>query len=133
MKPPAVSEYTRFVTDQSPTTDLLQQLIRSFCTPYPPDARAIFPGQISSKMRTKLEEKERKYNLQVEKDCETLIKHIQSQWPCPTPSTTELASDLLVDIFSAIEHIQPEWLRLYENLQLSHYLSQVKVLDCSQR
>lgn len=84
-------------------------------------------------MRTKLEEKERKYNLQVEKDCETLIKHIQSQWPCPTPSTTELASDLLVDIFSAIEHIQPEWLRLYENLQLSHYLSQVKVLDCSQR
>lgn len=122
--------YTHFESNPRPTVDYLRQLIKPFYIPYPPDERSDFPGQIAGKMRRKLEEAERKYNRQVESDCQTLAELLQRQWPCRVPTTTGLPGNLLVNVSGALERIHPEWLRLFENWQLCEHLDKVQqILD----
>lgn len=118
--------FTHFRYDQTPTLDYLQHLIKPFGAPYPEDERSLFPGQIATKMRRKLELTERNHSRQVESNCKALAEFFLGQWPCRELSLKGCPSGLLVDISKAIEAVRPEWRRLFQNFELSRHLDEVQ-------
>lgn len=123
---PQWPSFTHFKYNQTPTLDYLQHLIQPYGTPYPEDERSLFPGQIATKMRRKLELAERTHNRQVESDCKALAEFFQEKWPCQELSLEGFPSGLLVNSSEALEKIQPEWLRLFQNFELSRHLDEVQ-------
>ena len=130
LDPPEWPSYLHFRHMHNPSIDYLVLLIKPCCVPYPNDERSNFQLNISSKLRKKLEAAERRHEQQTESDCEALAKFFLDQWPCPEPMTEGFSTPPLIDLPQALEVIRPEWLRLFQNMQLSHYVERVQhVLD----
>ncbi|KAK2766241.1 hypothetical protein FQN54_007757 [Arachnomyces sp. PD_36] len=123
---PQWPSYTHFKHNQAPTIDYIQHLLQPFGEPYPGDERTLFPGQIATKMRRKLELAERNHNQQVESDCKALAEFLIAQWPCQELTIEGFSSGLLVNAPEALEKIQPEWLRLFRNFELSQHIDEVQ-------
>jgi hypothetical protein len=130
LDPPKWPSYLHFRQIHNPSVDYLIQLIKPCCVPYPGDERGTFHFNVSSKQRRKLEAAELRHEQQTESDCKALAKFFLDQWPCSEPMSEEFFKPGLVDVPRALEIIRPEWLRLFQNMELSHHLQQVQlVLD----
>lgn len=118
--------FIHFRYGQTPTLEYLRDMIKPYGASYPEDERSLFPGQIATKMRRKLELAERNHNRQVESDCIALAEFFQGQWPCQELSLKGCPSGLSVNASGALEKVQPEWLRLFQNFEFSRYLDEVQ-------
>jgi hypothetical protein len=130
LDPPKWPSYLHFRQIHNPSVDSLMQLIKPCCFPYPVDERSTFGLNLSSKLRKNLEAAELRHEQQTESDCKVLAEFLLDQWPCPEPTSEGLPQHLLVDVPRALGIIHPEWLRLFQNMELSHHVQQVQsVLD----
>ncbi|KAK8186362.1 hypothetical protein BC567DRAFT_189406 [Phyllosticta citribraziliensis] len=127
IKPPMWQSYSHFRHGQVPSVNYISQIIGSFRTPYMCDGeRAFIPN---AKLKRK---KELEHHQKSERDVSLLAKFFVQQWPCAEPTVDKLTSSqsLLVDVFRALEVIRPEWVRLFQNWELSEYIARVQqVLD----
>ncbi|KAK3984329.1 hypothetical protein QBC44DRAFT_388524 [Cladorrhinum sp. PSN332] len=126
---PLWSSYFNFRQDSSPNSEDLVKLILP-CRVQPPkhDFEA-FGMLISAKQRRKLQADKDAHEIRGENDCCQLAKFFLAQWPCQQPQLSGLArDDLLVDVTAALEAIQGEWLRLYQNTELSSHLKEVQAI-----
>ena len=127
---PDWSTYTDFKYNHLPAADHFRQLVDGCRTPYPGDVRDHFQVHISHKMLKKLQNEQHKHEQQTEKYCKTFVESLLQQWPCPKPSHVASGETPLFDELEAISIISPEWLRLYQNLDLSSFVEKVqRVLD----
>lgn len=128
--PPKWPLYIHFRHNQIPRVEYLVQLIKSCHIPYGGDERSTFQFNLHAKQRKKLEATELAYEQLQENNSKLLAQHLLEQWPCLEPSLEGFASSALIDTAQALEIIQPEWERLFQNWELSRHLSQIQnVLD----
>ena len=126
LDPPKWPLYLNFRPTDTPSADYIIKLIKPCCVPYPSDERSTFQSSISYKLRKKLEAAELRHEQQIENDCKVLAKFLLEQWPCPEPASEGFPTLLSVDVPQAMEIIRPEWLRLFQNMELSQYVQQVQ-------
>ena len=81
---------------------------------------------LGGKQRRKLEAIEQAWKQSVEDDCKVFAQFLLDQWPCQQPSTTDFAHVVKIDVEKALQAINPEWLRMYKNLELSKWVNQVQ-------
>ena len=130
LEPPIWPQYTHFRYNQTPTAEYLVQLIRPCCLSYPSDERSIFLGTLGTKLRRKLEIAQRTHDQQIENECRVLAQCLLDQWPCLEPTIDDSLELPLVDMARALDIIRPEWLRFFQNMELSCHIEQVQcVLD----
>lgn len=123
--------YIQFRQNKAPHRDYLLQYVKPYCVPYAGDERSTLQYVLSSKQRRKYEVAELAHEQQTEDDCKALAQFILDQWPCSEPKAEGFSRSVLVDVDRALEAVLPEWQRLYQNLELSHYVQRVQqVLDC---
>jgi hypothetical protein len=133
LSPPKWPAYSQFRQNQVPRIDYLLQLMKSCLVPYRGDVRSTFEFNLDPKQRKRLESAELAHEKQQEADSKALAEFLLKQWPCPEPTIEGLPTSipLLVDVGKALQVIRPEWLRLFQNLEHSDYVTQVqRVLDC---
>ncbi|KAK4183027.1 hypothetical protein QBC35DRAFT_545071 [Podospora australis] len=128
---PPGSSYFDFRPNSMPQLDGVTNLLLPFRKPMPEDERDELFAYLTAKQRRKLKSDSDAYERRAHDDCRFLAKFFLAQWPCPELSISGLPrNDLLVNVSGALEIVQPEWTRLYQNLQLSLHLVQVQeVLD----
>jgi hypothetical protein len=132
LSPPKWPTYSQFRQNQVLRIDYLLQLMKSCLVPYRGDERSTFAFNLNAKQRRKLESAELAHEKQQEADSKALAEFLLKQWPRPEPTIEGLpmSTPLLVDVGKALQVIRPEWLRLFQNLEHSDYISQVqRVLD----
>lgn len=133
IEPPRWPSYTNFRLNHSPTVHSLMQLTKHCCVAYPGDERSTFGNSLTSKMRSKLEAAELAHEQRAESGCKALAQFVLEQWPCPKPTVEGFTSPPLVDICQAVNVIEQEWQRLFQNSELSAYMQQVQsILDLHQ-
>ncbi|KMU80413.1 hypothetical protein CISG_02264 [Coccidioides immitis RMSCC 3703] len=126
LDPPQWPNYAHFSFQQAPTIPYLKQLIKPFSTQYKGDERRLF--KLSNKTRRRLERLQHEHESQVENECNLIAECLIKQWPCREPNTNSIPSTLLVDVPGALAAVRPEWLRLFQNMELSDYLEKVQVI-----
>ena len=130
LDPPKWQSYLHFRPNHIPSVEYLVQLIKHCCVPYPGDERSMFQSSLGSKLRKKLEAAERAHRQQTESDCNALAQSLLDQWPCPEPTVEGVSQPLLIDVPRAFKIISSEYLRLYQNMELSNHIAQVQpILD----
>ncbi|TVY94359.1 hypothetical protein LAWI1_G000351 [Lachnellula willkommii] len=131
LTPPTWPLYEDFKQNQVPRMDDIQQLMKRSLVPYKGDELYNLEFELSAKLRKKYKALERAHEQQQEVDMRQLGDFLLKQWPCPAPSIEGFtASVLLLNIAQALDAIRPEWLRLFQNFELSLHISQVQeVLD----
>lgn len=127
---PAWPVYKGFKEKEIPQAEYLQQLMQLSLTSYEGDKLSKLDLNFPAKQRKKFDALQRAFEQQQEKDSKMLADFLLHQWPCPEPTIEGFTKSVLLDIQQAMEDIRPEWLRLFQNLGLSRYVSQVQdVLD----
>jgi hypothetical protein len=97
--------------------------------PYPGDERSDPKSKLYYRQREKLQAIEQKYLEDQQRDAKILAEYLQKQWPCAEPNLDNfLTASLLIDTGTVLEIIQPEWTRLFQNMELSHYLSKIQLI-----
>ncbi|KAF7513901.1 hypothetical protein GJ744_006515 [Endocarpon pusillum] len=130
LDPPKWQSYSHFRPNHIPSVGDLVPLVKHCCVPYHDDERRVFQGSLGSKMRRKLEAAERAHEQQTETDCNYFAQFLLAQWPCPEPVIEGFLQPLLLDVPRAFKIISSEYLRLYQNMELSQYIAQVQpILD----
>ncbi|KAI9644579.1 hypothetical protein NHQ30_006600 [Ciborinia camelliae] len=130
LDPPEWPTYVQFRQNQVPHLSYMLQLLKSCRIPYPQDFRDTFDGfNLHSKQRKNLERQEHLYHLQTDADCKLFAQFLLAQWPCPEPTIEGFSTgEMQIDIPKALSIIQPEWARLFRNMELSKYLEQVQIV-----
>ncbi|KXX81310.1 hypothetical protein MMYC01_201930 [Madurella mycetomatis] len=127
LKFPPWHSYFNFRPDSNPTLEGICTIIKPFKVPVPKDDTDELSMLMPAKQRRKMKGVKDAHELRSEEDCRYLAKFFLAQWPCPEPNLSKLPrTDLLVDINAALEAIKLEWLRLYQNRELSVHLRQVQ-------
>lgn len=130
LDPPEWPSYTQFRQNEIPSSDYLSHLIKDCVVQYAGDERSTLGYSLSFKLRRKLESAQQAHEQQTDRDCKVLVGYLLQQWPCPEPTIEGFSRTLLVDVPQALEIIRPEWLRLYQNMELSNYIQVVQnILD----
>lgn len=130
LDPPDWPSYTQFRQNEIPSSDNLSHLIKSCAVQYAGDERSTLGYSLSFKLRRKLESAQQAHEQQTDRDCKVLVEYLLEQWPCPEPTIEGFSETLLVDVPQALEIIRPEWLRLFQNMELSNYVQVVQnILD----
>ena len=128
LEPPKWPSYLHFRQNHIPTVDYLVKLINHCCHPYPSDERDTLHLSLGSKLRRKIEAEKRAHERQTENDCKAFAQCLLDQWPCPEPTIEGFSLPLLIDVPRAFELIRPEYLRLYQNMELSRYIEQAQLV-----
>lgn len=129
LKPPTWPNYVQFRQNQIPHLTSLLKLLEPCRVPYPQDFRDIFNGfNLHAKQRKALERREHQYDIQTDADCELFAQFLLAQWPCPNPSINGFSTEAQIDFTKALIIIQPEWTRLFQNMELSKFLDQVQAV-----
>jgi len=126
VEPPIWETYTDFRSNQVPTEGYLFELIDKCRAPYPGDERDLLQVQISHKMLKKLQGDQNKHEKLTGEHCTALVQALLEQWPCPEPTECGFDEPLLIDVPQAMSILCPEWLRLFQNLELSSYIVKVQ-------
>ncbi|KAL9633457.1 MAG: hypothetical protein Q9164_004691 [Protoblastenia rupestris] len=130
LEPPKWPYYVDFVRDHIPSADELMQLMKDCCVPYPDDEQSTLHLKISLKERRKLEAAVTAHEKKARSECKALAENILQQWPCMEPTTEGFPTYMLVNVSQALDIVRPEWLRLFQNAELSDYVERVQhVLD----
>lgn len=126
VEPPTWETYTDFRFNQVPTEGYLVELIDKCRAPYPGDERDLLEVQISHKMLKKLQSAQHKHEQSTEQHCTALVQALLRQWPCPEPTEVGFIEPSMLDLPQAMNILCPEWLRLFQNLELSSYIEKVQ-------
>ncbi|KAK4227346.1 hypothetical protein QBC38DRAFT_417082 [Podospora fimiseda] len=126
---PPWTSYFNFRRDSSPNLDDLVRLILPSKVQAPKHDFEAFGAMIGGKQHRKLQAEKDAHERRSEKDCCLVANFFLDQWPCQKPNLSKLEHhNLLVDADAALEAIQGEWLRLYQNMELSSHLKQVQTI-----
>ena len=126
---PPWPSYINFRPDSNPGVNDISKLTHSFRTPAPEDDGELLGLLITAKQRRKMKVMKDAHEMRSDEDCRYFAQFLLAQWPCREPDLSKLPrADLLVDIRAALEVIRPEWLRLFDNRELSVHLDQVQVI-----
>jgi hypothetical protein len=130
---PIWPSYSNFQFSEIPMLGRLFPLVVPFLVPYPGDDRSILSGtefNMGVRQWRQLQNQERVYMQQQENDGKRFIRFLLEQWPCQEPKLDDLPDSLLIDSSRALDAVLPEWFRLYQNSQLSVFLTAAqKILD----
>ncbi|KAF3192372.1 hypothetical protein TWF225_000621 [Orbilia oligospora] len=109
----------------------LRLLIKPYCKTYiKPEIQTATGFTLNAKLRKRLEAAEMEFLASIESECTRLINHLLDQWPCLQPTITLKFDHELIDMSQVLPIIQPEWSRLFFNLQLSNHTQEVqRILD----
>lgn len=118
LQPPKCALFIEFNHWAPPTSDHIEDLVLVDLPVHEPELAAV-KGR---KAQFRPGHEEKRSNL-----ASQLTKHVLNQWPCAAPSTDVFDADS-IDISRAMERLQPEWTRLYNNWKLSEYLDQAQVI-----
>lgn len=130
LDPPEWPSYTQFRQNEIPSSDCLSHLIKNCAVQYAGDERSTLGYSLSLKLRRKIESAQQAHERQTDRDCKVLVEYLLQQWPCPEPTIEGFSRTLLVDVPQALGIIRSEWLRLYQNMELSNYIQVVQnILD----
>ena len=132
LSPPLWSTYTDFRYNEVPSAYHFVQLIDECRLPYPGDERDFLGVAIGHKMLKKLQNDQSKHEQLTLRLCNALISSILNQWPCSEPRDSAEVEPFLLDVPRAMSIIRPEWLRLFQNLELSYFVGKVQcILDAN--
>lgn len=126
LEPPKWDQYMDFQPNKNLKMEDVLRLVQPFLTPYAGDDRSITEFKLASKQIKKLQSEQQVFEKQRDEDAKTFASFLLKQWPCIEPSLHGFSSYVLLEVEQAMELIRSEWLRLYQNLELSDYLSQVQ-------
>ncbi|TVY57510.1 hypothetical protein LCER1_G002023, partial [Lachnellula cervina] len=130
LTPPTWPLYENFRHNQVPRMHDIQKMMKPFLVPYKGDELYNLGFKLSTKLRKKYKALERAHEQQQEVDMRQLGDFLLRQWPCPELSIEGFTGSVLLDVAQALDAIRPEWLRFFQNFELSHHISQVQeVLD----
>lgn len=130
LDPPEWPSYTQFRQNEIPSSDYLGHLIKECVVHYAGDERSTLGFSLGFKLRRKLELAQQAHEQQTDRDCKDFVEYLLGQWPCPEPTIEGFSRTLLVDVPRALEIIHPEWLRLFQNMELDNYIRVVQnILD----
>ncbi|CZT03079.1 uncharacterized protein RAG0_09953 [Rhynchosporium agropyri] len=124
--PPVYTAYLNFRQNHVPDLAYIIELLKPCLVEYGSDERTSGDFTVSLKMRRRLEALELAHNRQLEKDTKCLAEFLLNQWPCAEPSLEEFTNGVMIDLSQAIGIIRQEWLCLFQNLELSGYVSQIQ-------
>jgi hypothetical protein len=124
--PPTFSSYTNFRHNQLPTVAHLKQLISPCCLPRPENPEDGF--FLSHKSRRQREQYEQAYNREVERELAEFAEFLFAQWPVQEPTLEGRPTLRQIDVPRVCAVVFPEWLRLYQNAQLSTYIQEIQVI-----
>ncbi|KAI1002778.1 hypothetical protein K3495_g5425 [Podosphaera aphanis] len=65
---------------------------------------------------------------EVDREEVKFAEFLLKQWPCAVPTALGSPKFKYIDVAKAMDYIYPEWLRMYQNLELSQYLSKVQAI-----
>ena len=123
LEPPQWPLYQSFRYYQTPTIDALAHMGEFFCVPYAPNGMQNSESEyLSRKQLRQRELAKQDHEERAAKECRTLSGFLLQQWPCQSPDLEGAPELGLVDIEKAMEAIVPEWLRLFQNHELSKYI-----------
>ncbi|KAF2494893.1 hypothetical protein BU16DRAFT_590135 [Lophium mytilinum] len=128
LTPPQWPSYSHFRKDQHPRADHLLQLMKPCREAYTNDIKDTLWSTLSYKQRKKYELEELQHEALVQKQCQSFADFLLTQWPCIEPNITGFSLDILLDCEMAMAAIKPEWLRWFQNIQLSAHVSQVQAI-----
>lgn len=130
LSPPTWLEYTNFKHNKVPLTADILGWVRPYHVPYEGDDNSETELDLGFKLRKKRQSAKSEYEQQQQKDAKLLATFLLKQWPCAEPSMDGFTATVLIDLDIALPYVLQEWLRMYQNMQLSDYVSQVQlVLD----
>jgi hypothetical protein len=129
--PPQWPKYSNFRHNQIPCVEDILQWMEHSHIPYPGDARSDPTSKLDYCQRDKLQSAEREYLELQQKHAKILADYLLEQWPCQNPNLNEyLTAPFLVNTGTVLGMIQPEWSRLFQNMEFSGYVSHVqRILD----
>jgi hypothetical protein len=123
---PTWPSYSNFRYGEVPDMSKLMALIQPHLVPYVGDDRSISEFRLAPNYWKKLRSREQAYLQNQTADGEKFLQFLLKQWPCPEPKIEDLPEPLLVNFAEAMEAIRPEWLRLFQNWELSGYISRTQ-------
>jgi hypothetical protein len=123
--PPAYPSFSNFRLYQPPTLEFLVGLIEHCYEPYKSDSDIKRAKPLTAKQPSVIEAARRAHEEQCKRDGRDFANFLLRQWPCQEPRVEEFAAATL-DIDRAIAVVRPEWLRLFQNLELSRHIAQVQ-------
>lgn len=121
---PSHAEYCSFRPNQRPQLDVLVKLIEPFQATPPSDLPLM--EFASGKELRKLRLARQAHIQRAYSDCQTLAQSLLSKWPAPSLAAEQDNNDVLVDVPAAVDHIRPEWERLYRNHEFYLHLQEVQ-------
>ncbi|KAI9772801.1 MAG: hypothetical protein M1839_002302 [Geoglossum umbratile] len=125
LDPPIYPSFEDFRLFQRPTLDFLMGLIEHCYEPYSSDSGLKRSKRLAAKQRSRIETARREQKEQCKNDGRKFGSFLLPQWPCQEPTAGELTAAAL-DINRAMELVRPEWMRLFQNLELSQHITQVQ-------
>ncbi|MCJ1312341.1 hypothetical protein MMC25_006015, partial [Agyrium rufum] len=129
LEPPIWPRYDNFRSGDVPRADSLIQMVKSCLIPFEGDQSDDAAVMLNPKARKKLHIARFNHVQQQEKDTKAFVEDLLQQWPCNEPSLEAIASPAsLVDFPRAYAIIRPEWQRLFQNYELSCYISKVQLI-----
>ena len=128
ISPPVWPAYTNFSPNFIPAVGHLESLLEDYRSPFVPDDRYLLLEHSSHKLRRVLDGERRDHERRTAQDCKILATLLLKQWPCAKPSVQEPPVPLLMNISEAMEAIIPEWLRWFQNHELSLFLEDVRAV-----
>ncbi|KAG9230021.1 hypothetical protein BJ875DRAFT_499490 [Amylocarpus encephaloides] len=128
--PPKWPLYSHFKQGHVPSLHSLTVMIKPCLIPYGDDERTRLGFGLTPKHRRKLVAAQSRHEMQAEEDTKTLANFLLRQWPCAEPTIEGFSVGVLINIEQALKLISDEWLRLFQNFELSQHVSVVQeVLD----
>ena len=132
LDPPIYPCFTDFRLYQAPTLESLMELIGQCYECYVPQLKPKRGKHLNAQQLRSIETAKKLYEEQCENNGRDFASSLLRQWPCQAP-TVEGFTVSNVDVEKSMEAVRPEWLRLFQNLELSQHTTQVqKVLKIHQ-
>ncbi|KAK6495019.1 hypothetical protein TWF481_003047 [Arthrobotrys musiformis] len=124
---PMGASFENFRRNPTIKEESLRLLIKPYCKTYNKlEIQTATGFSLNPKLRRKLEAAEAEFVSSVSNECTKLIDHLLRQWPCLQPTITLNFNTELIDMSQVLPIIQPEWSRLFFNLQLSKHTQEVQ-------
>jgi hypothetical protein len=124
---PAGDEFEHFQPNERPTPDLISRLVKPFQEAAPLDERSELVAFLGAKDRKKMKARIDQHAKELKEDTEYLVSFLLNQWPCSQPNATGIGKSLRLDVDAALDSIRPEWERMFRNLELQKYLTEIQV------
>ncbi len=118
--------FSNFQFNQAPKVEHLALLIKNFYQPPRKNEQENLGFRLSSKQRKMMEAAAEKRIEECEKAGTAFAEFLVRQWPCSEVSIEGAPLSDCINHEAAMAVIRPEWLRLYQNLELSQHVEDVQ-------